>query len=284
MLDVFLDSCLDVLKNIPILLAVYAALYWLEHKMRAAPALLEKAQSVGPVVGAVAGLIPQCGFSAAASALYVEGFLAPATLVAVFLATSDEAVPLMLSAGDGKRVLLLLAAKLVLAAGSGYLLQWTVFRQRSKRRDAPVRIDVGNVHDHHHCSCDGPSVLYAIVWRTVQTCLFLFVTVFLMNSAVHLVGEESLAGLLLGGSLLQPVVCAVIGLVPSCAISVLLAELYLSGAIGFGGLIAGLSTGAGFGYMILLKDRHTRKKALPVIAATWVMAAAGGVVCQLIWG
>ena len=104
-----------------------------------------------------------------------------------------------------------------------------------------------------------------------------------MNALVFFVGEERLSAVLLGGSLLQPVLCAVIGLVPSCAISVLLTELYLSGAIGLGGLIAGLSTGAGFGYMILLRDRSGRKKALPVIAATWALAVLGGIAVQCIW-
>ncbi|MGN1008020.1 MAG: arsenic efflux protein, partial [Butyricicoccus sp.] len=129
----------DVIKSAPILLVVYAVLYWLEHKMRAAPALLEKAQKVGPVIGGLAGSVPQCGFSAAASALFAEGFLHPATLVAVFLATSDEAVPLLLSGGMAKETLLLLISKLVLAVAGGYLLQWTVFR-KGLRNQAPVRV------------------------------------------------------------------------------------------------------------------------------------------------
>ncbi|MGM9612947.1 MAG: putative manganese transporter [Butyricicoccus sp.] len=276
LLHAILHSLEDVIKSAPILLVVYAVLYWLEHKMRAAPTLLEKAQKVGPVIGGLAGSVPQCGFSAAASALFAEGFLHPATLVAVFLATSDEAVPLLLSGGMAKETLLLLAAKLVLAVVGGYLLQWTIFR-KSLRSQAPVRVDIS-----HHGDCCGSSVVSAIVWRTVHTCLFLLGIMVVINLAVELVGEDTIGSLLLGGSLLQPVLCAVIGLIPSCAISVLLSELYLSGAIGFGGLIAGLSTGAGFGYMILLREKSSRRRALPVIVATWVLAVLGGMICQLI--
>lgn len=268
----------DVIKSAPILLVVYAVLYWLEHKMRAAPALLEKTQKVGPVIGGLAGSVPQCGFSAAASALFAEGFLHPATLVAVFLATSDEAVPLLLAGGLAQETLLLLITKLVLAIVGGYLLQWTIFRN-GLRQAAPVKMDVSHHGDH----CCGPSVVSTIVWRTVHTCLFLLGIMIVINLAVELVGEDTIGSLLLGGSLLQPVLCACIGLIPSCAISVLLSELYMSGAISFGGLIAGLSTGAGFGYMILLREKSSRGRALPVIFATWVLAVLGGMACQLLW-
>lgn len=269
----------DVIKSAPILLIVYAVLYWMEHKMRAAPALMEKTQKVGPVIGALAGSVPQCGFSAAASALFAEGFLAPATLVAVFLSTSDEAIPLLLSGGATGQAVLLIAAKLALAIAGGYLLQWTVFRRAKRGSAAPVRVDISHHGDH----CCGSSLLSAIVLRTVQTCLFLLGIMVIINLAVELVGEDTISAFLLGGSFWQPVLCACIGLIPSCAISVLLSQLYLSGAIGFGGLIAGLSTGAGFGYMILLREKSSRSRALPVIASTWAVAVAGGILCQLLW-
>lgn len=280
LLHALTHSLEDVVKSAPILLIVYAVLYWMEHKMRAAPALMEKAQRVGPVIGALAGSVPQCGFSAAASALFAEGFLAPATLVAVFLATSDEAVPLLLSGGATGKAVLLVLVKIAIAILGGYALQATVFRRAKSKSASPVRMDISHHGDH----CCGSSLFSAIVLRTVQTCLFLLGIMVVINLAVELVGEDALSAFLLGGSLLQPVLCACIGLIPSCAISVLLTQLYLSGAVGFGGLVAGLSTGAGFGYMILLREKSSRRRALPVIAATWAAAVLGGVLCQFIWG
>ena len=194
-LHAIVHSLEDVLKSAPILLVVYAVLYWLEHRMRAAPALLEKAQKVGPIIGAAAGSVPQCGFSAAASALFVEGFLHPATLVAVFLATSDEAVPLLLSGGMTKETVLLLIVKFMIAVAGGYLLQWTVFRKK-KHSTTPVNIDIS----HHHSDCCGASVVSAIVWRTVHTCLFLLGIMVVINLAVEIVGEDTIASLLLSGS------------------------------------------------------------------------------------
>lgn len=279
MFDVILDAFIDVLKAIPILLAVYALLYWIENRLRSTPALLEKSAEFGPVVGALAGLVPQCGFSAAASALFSDGYLAPATLVAVFLSTSDEALPILLSEGaGGGEILRLFVFKFILAVAGGYLLMLLWGRKANRNYEIELDMEGGC-----GCGCDtGP--LSGIVGRTLRTTLFLLLICVLINLAVFFIGTDRLASLLLTGSPLQPVVCAFIGLIPSCAISVLLTQLYTSGVIGFGGLIAGLSTGAGFGYMILLGNEAGRKRALPIISATWVLAAAGGIVAQTLFG
>lgn len=279
MFDVILDAFIDVLKAIPILLAVYALLYWIENRLRSTPALLEKSAEFGPVVGALAGLVPQCGFSAAASALFSDGYLAPATLVAVFLSTSDEALPILLSEGaGGGDILRLFVFKFILAVAGGYLLMLLWGRKANRNYEIELDMEGGC-----GCGCDtGP--LSGIVGRTLRTTLFLLLICVLINLAVFFIGTDRLASLLLTGSPLQPVVCAFIGLIPSCAISVLLTQLYTSGVIGFGGLIAGLSTGAGFGYMILLGNEAGRKRALPIISATWVLAAAGGIVAQTLFG
>ena len=250
------DAFFDVLKTVPLLLLVYALLYYIENRLTDTPALLSRTAQFGPAVGALAGSIPQCGFSAAASALFSAGYLAPATLVAVFLATSDEAVPVMLAGGaSAKSILALLVVKFVLAALGGYLLRCTVFRRREVKLDEPLK-----------------------------TSLFLFAVLLVLDLVLLAVGEDRLASVLLGGSIFQPLLCAVLGLVPSCAMSVLLSELYVSGTISFGALVAGLSTGAGFGYIVLLGEKQGRRRAAPVILATFVLAAVGGTVTQLLFG
>ena len=259
------DAFFDVLKTVPLLLLVYALLYYIENRLTDTPALLSRTAQFGPAVGALAGSIPQCGFSAAASALFSAGYLAPATLVAVFLATSDEAVPVMLAGGaSAKNILALLIVKFVLAALGGYLLRCTVFRRREVRLDEPLEIEL------NACGCGEP--LPNILGHTLKTSLFLFAVLL----ALDLV--------LFGGSIFQPLLCAVLGLVPSCAMSVLLSELYVSGTISFGALVAGLSTGAGFGYIVLLGEKQGRRRAVPVILATFVLAAVGGTVTQLLFG
>lgn len=268
----------DIVQAIPILLIVYALLYWIENRLRSTPALLEKSAEFGPVVGALAGLIPQCGFSAAAAALFGDGFLAPATLVAVFLATSDEALPILLSEGaSGTEIAALFGSKFVLAVVSGYILRLIWGRQKNRNHEIEVDMEGGC-----GCGCDhGP--LRGILGRTLETTILLFVITFVLELAVHSIGTDRLATIMLKDSVFQPIICAVIGLIPSCAISVVLTQLYTSGVIGMGSLIAGLSTGAGFGYMVLLGNENGRRHARPIILATLAFAIIGGLITHFLF-
>ena len=273
------EAFVDVLKTVPLLLVVYALLYYIENRLTNTPTLLSRAAQFGPVVGALAGTIPQCGFSAAASALFCAGYLAPATLVSVFLATSDEAVPVLLAGGASVgQVALLLAVKFAVAMIGGYLLKYTVFRRHRLESDEPVEVEMTA------CDCSAGSPVWSVVWHTLKTSFFLFAVMLVLDIIVHLIGEDVLASLLLSDTLFQPVLCAILGLVPSCAMSVLLSELFAAGTISFGALIAGLSTGAGFGYIVLFQDREGRRRALPVIAATLAVAIAAGMLIQLLYG
>ena len=273
------EAFVDVLKTVPLLLVVYALLYYIENRLTNTPTLLSRAAQFGPVVGALAGTIPQCGFSAAASALFCAGYLAPATLVSVFLATSDEAVPVLLAGGASiGQVALLLAVKFAVAVIGGYLLKYTVFRRHRLESDEPVEVEMTA------CDCSAGSPVWSVVWHTLKTSFFLFAVMLALDIIVHLIGEDVLASLLLSDTLFQPVLCAILGLVPSCAMSVLLSELFAAGTISFGALIAGLSTGAGFGYIVLFQDREGRRRALPVIAATLAVAIAAGMLIQLLYG
>lgn len=271
-------ATLDVLQALPILLIVYALLYWVENRLRSTPALLEKSAEFGPVVGALAGLVPQCGFSAAASALFVDGYLAPATLVAVFLATSDEALPVLISEGaPGSAIATLFISKFVLAVVGGYALRLIWGKNRNQNYEIEVDMDGGC-----GCGCEGGPIR-GILGRTLSTVGFLIGIGFLLDLAIHFIGTENLSVLMLKNSILQPIICAFIGLIPSCAISVLLTQLYTSGVIGMGSLIAGLSTGAGFGYMILLSNENGRRRARPVIVATLILSILGGLITYFLF-
>lgn len=281
MLHLFFHVGLDLLKTLPILFLAYLLAGFLETRINAVPALLAQTERLGPLFGGIIGIIPQCGFSAASAALYARGFLAPATVAAVFLSTSDEALPILLaqpqllpSAGR------LILCKLVIAVAGGYLLRATLFRAETRRMDSlpdeEIELDVG-------CDCTRGNLLGSTIWRTVTTAVYLFVFMLLIELAFDLVGKEAIGGFLLHGSLLQPALCGLIGLIPGCAVSVFLTELFAGGSISFGAAVAGLCAGAGFGYLVMFSEAHEKRMVWKIIASTYVLSVVAGMLVDLIW-
>lgn len=283
MLDVLLDAVLDVLKAAPILFVVYILIGWLENRADAVTRIVTSAEPLGPLIGALVGAIPQCGFSVGCSALYCRGFLGPAALIAVYLSTSDEAIPVLLAnGGQWRTVALLIAVKLAVAIVAGYVFSFIVFRDKVNPEDLPDdEMDMDEVTED--ACCGGRSgLLPSALSRTVNTSAFLLATMLLLELVIYWIGEDTLASLLLGGTLLQPVLCALIGLLPGCAVSVLLTELFLCGTITFGSAIAGLSAGAGFGFVLLLREAPHRRDAWKIIGCTYLAAVAAGILLSLI--
>lgn len=284
-LDVWLECILDLLKTAPILLIVYLFIGWLETRMDMVTRIVTSTEPAGPIIGALIGSIPQCGFSTACSALYVRGFLAPAALISVYLATSDEAIPVLL-AGDNdiKTVLLLIAVKIVIAVIAGYLFYFTIFRKSWHPEELPDdEIEMDELEtDCACCQSNASSFIGFVIGRTLNTLGFLLVTMLILNTIIYFIGEDTVSSLLLQGSVFQPVLCALIGLIPGCAVSVFLTQLLAGGAISFGSAIAGLSAGAGFGFILLLREAP-RKDALKIIGCTYLAAVIAGIVIDLIF-
>ena len=289
MAEVILDTVLDIVKTVPILFVVYLIVGWMETRADSVVRLVTTAEPLSPLIGALVGAIPKCGFSVGCSALYCRGFLGPAALIAVVLSTSDEAIPVLLANGaeNWKTVVLLIVIKLVIAIIAGYFFYLFVFRTRLSDMDLPdYEMDSDEMEDMNvSCSCaacSGGSLFGFSLSRTLTTCVYLLITMLILNIIVELVGTDTLAKLLLEGTVLQPALCALIGLIPGCAVSVLLVELFLSGAISFGGAIAGLSAGAGFGFILLASDAPRRSEAVKIILCTYLAAVAAGVIIQLV--
>lgn len=274
--------------TLPFLLAVYLLTGWIETRTNAAHTMAKLPASLGVVAGALAGCLPQCGFSVAAASLYNGGYISAAVLISVFLSTSDEAFPILLSNMDDiGTVLLLMAVKVAVAIGAGLLLKATVFRHEKlysfSHAEVHEAADAAEYEaEHHGCGCgchDRPFWLEAII-RTAKTALYLAVTLFAINLAFELIGEENVQALLLSDHFLQPLLCTIIGMIPGCAPSVLLAELFLSGGITFGSAVAGLSAGAGFGYLVLLRS-SSRRKAGWIMLWTLIPALVCGTIIHL---
>lgn len=277
--DVLMDAALDSVKMLPFLLAAFLLMEWLEkYSGEYMNRLLAKVGHAGPLAGALLGCVPQCGFSVVAANLYAGGIITPGTILAVFLATSDEAVLILLgNPGRGREILWLLAAKVVIGTAAGYLIDTWIPERHSYEEDMErICADCG-CHGHTHEHGKG-HVFQAALHHTVSVFAYIFVFTGILNLAIELVGIEKLSAVLMGDSLLQPLLAALVGMIPNCASSVMLTQLYLSGAISFASAVAGLCTGAGLGLAVLFRMNEDKKESLKITGLLYAAGAVSGVV------
>lgn len=276
--DIIIDTLLDCIKMLPFLFLAFLLLEALEHHTSEK---INKSFSysgkTGPLMGAVLGCVPQCGFSVFCANLFSNGIITLGTLIAVFLATSDEAILIMFSHPDKKvEIIKLIAAKLIIAVIFGYVVDF-IF----KKHPGPTK----HIEEHcHDCGChsEHKGILRPALNHTVKTFGFLLVIVFLLNLVVEALGIETLSKLLLNDTALQPFIAALIGLIPNCAASILLTELYLKGALSFASVIAGLCTGAGAGLIVLFKENRHIKENLKIIGLLYLIAIISGTVISFL--
>lgn len=256
--DALLDAILDTLKILPFLFLTYLVMEWLEHKTGSrTQAAIRRAGKMGPLFGGVLGIFPQCGFSAAASNLYAGGLITAGTLVAVFLSTSDEMLPIFLSeAVPVGTIAAILIAKMLLGAVSGFILDFLY--HRLLRREIRYK----NIHtmcESEHCRCE-EGIFTSAIRHTLQITLFIFLITAALNLLIGGIGEDRLSGLVLNIPIVGELITGLIGLIPNCAASVVITQLYLEGIIGTGPMMTGLLSGAGVGVLLLCRMNHRRVK------------------------
>ena len=283
MLDVLLDTLLDALKLIPFLFLAYLFMEFLEHKSgNAAENWLRRSGKIGPLVGAGLGILPQCGFSAAASGLYTGRIITTGTLIAVYLSTSDEMLPILVSklpSGEATvgLILKLLAAKFAIGLVAGFAVD-LVSKLFHRKEDAP-RIE--DFCEREHCNCGDHFVVSALK-HTGKITLFLLLFLFLFNTGIYFVGEENLKGFVTSRPLLGSLFATLLGLIPNCAPSVLLTELYLSDALSIGALLAGLLVNAGVGLALLFRNNRPVKDSFRILGILVAIGFSVGLVVDLI--
>lgn len=274
--EVFLHALEDCLKMLPFLFGAFLLLEALEHKAsERINRVLAKAGKAGPAVGALLGCIPQCGFSIVAANLYSGGVVTLGTLLAVMIATSDEAILILLgNPGQGGEILRLLLTKVLIGVAAGYGADALIRgRKREKKEIEDLCTDCG-CHEHH-------GILRPALYHTGKIFLFLLLFSVALEFAIHVLGMERISRILLSDSLFQPFIAALIGLIPNCASSVLLTQLYLSGVISFASVIAGLCTGAGLGLAVLFKVNRDRRENLRILCLLYAVSAGAGILLQL---
>ena len=278
LLELLADTLLDCIKMLPFLLAAFFILELLEHysgdKMNR---VLGKVGKAGPAVGALLGCIPQCGFSVVAANLYSGGVITMGTLLSVFLATSDEALLILMGyPGQGESIFTIIVAKVVIALVAGYLIDLIFPPAKQNKKDMDQICTDCGCHNHRK-----GSVARAALNHTLRIFIYILVFTLILNLAIQVLGVEGLSAYLLGDSLFQPLIAGVIGIIPNCAASVILTELYLSGAISFASVIAGLCTGAGIGLVVLFKMNRNKKENFKILGLLYGISAAAGILLEL---
>lgn len=278
MWEVILDSLADSLKLIPFLFITYLAMEWIEHKTKYDIGRLVQKRSIGgPIVGGLLGLFPQCGFSASAASLYAGRLLSMGTLVAVFMATSDEMLPILLSKqAEAGFILRLLAFKAVVAILAGIVVDLTA--KALKREMAGV--DIHGMCEKGHCHCEN-GIVRSALHHTIQVGAFILLISFGLNVIIYLAGEAALAGFILARPVLGPMLAGLVGLIPNCAASVLLTQLYLEGMLSLGAMLAGLIAGSGIGLLVLFKVNQNKKENLTILSILYGTGVLVGILIEM---
>lgn len=273
-------SVADTLYIIPFLFVTYLAMEWLEHKTGGrAQAAIQRAGAAGPVVGAVVGAVPQCGFSAAAATLWAGRVITLGTLFAVFLSTSDEMLPIFLAEQVPFDVILkIIGAKIVIGMVMGFIVDAAL--RIARRIDAPLHIHELCEHDHCHCHDGEGGILKSAVKHTLQVTVFIFVITIVLNAVLEVVGEDVLAEFLAANPALSVFGSALVGLVPNCAASVVVAQLYVEGVLGSGAMLAGLLVSAGVGLLVLVRTNRRPRENVAIIVGLYATGVVWGLVAN----
>jgi len=278
---ILLHALEDTLVLVPFLLVTYLLMEALEGMAgERASRAVQKAGHAGPLIGGLLGVVPQCGFSAAAATLWSGRVISVGTLVAVFLSTSDELLPVFLAEGAPVDLLVrVLAAKALVAVAAGMLLDAAL---RRLRRAGDGHLHVHELCEREHCGCDHEhghgwlGVLRSALVHTLQVTAFIYLVTLLVDGTVELVGEDALAAFMAGQPVFSVFAAALVGLIPNCAASVVVAELYLDGTLGAAALMAGSLVSAGVGMLVLFRTNARVRQSLAVVAFMYAVGVACG--------
>ena len=282
MLDVVLDTLVDGVKLLPFLFLTYLAMEYIEHKTTAKTKnTIKKSGKLGPLVGGILGAFPQCGFSTAGSNLYAGRVITLGTLISIYLSTSDEMLPVFLSEKVPMTTILsMIAVKAVIGMVAGFIIDF-VIRIRKSSQEQDFTSKIGHMCDHDHCHCD-KSIVKSALNHTLTIFASILVISFLLNAAVFFVGEDSIAGIILDRPVLGSILSGIVGLIPNCAASVVITQLYVEGVISIGATMSGLLVGAGAGLIVLFKENRDIKENIKIVALLYAIGVACGIIIDFI--
>lgn len=281
MLDVLFDTLIDGIKLLPFLFITYFIMEYLEHKTsQKAKNMIAKSDKFAPFLGSALGIVPQCGFSVAAASLYAGKIITLGTLIAIFLSTSDEMIPILISEhAPLVTIVKILLIKFIIGVMWGFIIDIAIRIIKKEKKEHPKAIH--DLCEHEHCHCED-SIVKSTCKHTLSIFAFILVISLLFNTIIYFIGEDTLSSFILSKPVLGPMLASLIGLIPNCAASVILTKLFLTNVISAATMIAGLLTGAGAGILILFRLNKNWKENLLIVAMVYAIGVISGILLELI--
>ena len=277
MLDIILATLIDVLKIIPFLFIVFLFMEYIEHKLNQKYSkIIKKTGKFGPIIGSLLGALPQCGFGVAATNLYATKIITLGTLVSIYLSTSDEMLAILITNKVSiSFISYILIIKIVIAFICGYVIDLILSKKISAKKE------IKNFCEEEHCHCEN-GILKSALHHTLNVALFILIVEFIINISIHYLGKDIIAKFLMGNSIFGAFLTSLIGLIPNCASSVIITELFLSGTIKFGSLIGGLLTGSGVSILVLFKVNKNLKENIFILVILYLIGALSGLIINIL--
>ena len=278
-LEILQDTAIDTIKLIPFLFITYLIMEYIEHKTsNKLRDTIKESGKFGPLLGAVVGIFPQCGFSVSATNLYAGRVITIVTLIAVYITTSDEMLPILLTeAVPITTILTILGIKLVLGIIAGFIVDiiFNFVKKEHQEHD-----DIEELCEHEHCHCE-EGIVSSAIKHTLNITIFIFVITLILNGIITYIGEDTIAHFISKNIILGPIIAGLIGLVPNCAASVILTELFISNVISMPVLISGVAVNAGVGLLVLFKTNKNIKENVSIIGILYAIGVISGIVLEL---
>ena len=274
MQDVILDTIIDCLKIIPFLFLAFLIIEFFEHKLsHKAENTIKKAGKLGPLIGSLLGAIPQCGFSVLATNLYITRIISLGSLFAVYLSTSDEMLPILIAEkAPLNDILSLVIIKIIIGFIFGFIIDLIIRKENPKEHF--------DICEREHCDCQH-SIIISALKHTLKTLMFIFIVTFILNIAFHYIGEDNIKHIFDKTNIFTPFITALIGLIPNCASSVILTELYISGILSLSSALAGLLSNSGVALLVLFKSNKNVKENLKIVTILYVISVISSIFLKL---
>lgn len=275
--EILLDGLLDSLNLFPFLLLTYIALEYIEQRAGEKPLnLISNAGKWGPVIGGLSGIVPQCGFAAAAANFFAAKAISVGTLLAVFLTTSDEMLPILISnAVPAAIIMKILGIKLCIGIAAGLVVDMALHKNAEA-------VDMEPLCEQEDCHCDGGGILKPAMYHAVKITLFVLVITLVLNAVIFLCGDDFFRHVGFNRPLLGPVVAAAVGLIPNCSASVAVTQLWVDEVISLGSLISGVLAGGGVGLLVLFRVNRNRRQNIKIAAVLYGIAVMAGFLIEFL--